>query len=92
MTVGDKLKRWRQASGLTLDTMASQYGIHRTQLSEYENGKRPGLLMAFKIEKMTDGAITMQDWARELDIRRKSAQKKIDQPPLVRDGEKVGSR
>lgn len=38
--IGDKLREARERTGLTQDMAASSIGIHRVQLSQYENGKR----------------------------------------------------
>jgi transcriptional regulator with XRE-family HTH domain len=58
-----KLSRWIDASGMTRDDVAVKLGVSRTYLDKLCRGQhRPGLAMAFRIEKLTRGEIAASDW------------------------------
>jgi len=64
MNPGEKIRRWREALGLSQPEAAAKLGLSRSHLGNIETGTYvPSLSLAGKLEQMTEGAVTMQDWA-----------------------------
>lgn len=59
-----RLKGWRDARGQTQKDAAKSLDISQGALSEYEGGKVPRLDVAFKIARLTSGAVPVESWER----------------------------
>jgi DNA-binding XRE family transcriptional regulator len=60
---GMKLKQYMAENDLTETDMAKKLKRHRSIVGKYCADKvTPTLKMALKIEKLTKGAVTVQDW------------------------------
>lgn len=58
-----KLSRWIDGQRLTRDEIATRLGIGRTYLDKLCRAQgRPSLDLAFRIEKLTRGAVLATDW------------------------------
>jgi DNA-binding XRE family transcriptional regulator len=58
-----KLSRWIDASGMTRDTVAVELGVDRTYVDKLCRGQhRPGLEVALRLEKLTEGEIPASYW------------------------------
>lgn len=58
-----KLSRWIDGQRLTRDQIATRLGIGRTYLDKLCRAQsRPSLDLAFRIEKLTRGAVPATDW------------------------------
>lgn len=86
---GEKLRKWRERKGLTLRDFQKQSGFQMSQVSAYENGKSPGLKVAYKLEVVTKGAVKMQDWVR-LDKAHDVSEKKGDIPCVTSEAGRKG--
>ena len=66
MTVGQKLKKWRDSIPLTQREAAARAKVSQAawQAVESDNVKRLGLEVARKIAHATGGAITLEDFTR----------------------------
>jgi transcriptional regulator with XRE-family HTH domain len=74
MDVGEKLRVWREKVGLSQDEAARRVGTSQRTWGAWEaNGTTPEIDFAEAIEKMTNGGISMRDWARGRRRRRKAA-------------------
>jgi len=63
-TPGEKLREWREGQGLGRADVASRVEISPSHLGNIETGTYvPSLPLAGALEKLTEGAVTMQDWA-----------------------------
>jgi len=52
-----------KASGKTRSSWAEELGIAKSYLSDLLNGNRqPSLSLAFRIERLTDGAVPAASW------------------------------
>jgi len=61
----EQLKQYFATSGARQSALADKLGISRGYMSEIVGGsKRPGLDLAFEIEKATEGAVSVHAWAR----------------------------
>lgn len=57
------LKSYRQSNGIRQSDLASSLGVDQTTISKLEAGTiRPGLDLAFAIERQTDGAVPASCW------------------------------
>ncbi len=66
-----QLSRWIDASGMTRDEVADKLGIVRTYLDVLCRGEgRPGLELAFEIERLTRGALPASEWINAPSHRR----------------------
>lgn len=61
---GGKLRAWRAGAGLTLEVTASKLGLtSASTVSEYERGSRnPSFASAKAIQRLTRGAVRVEDW------------------------------
>jgi DNA-binding XRE family transcriptional regulator len=58
-----KLSRWIDSSGMTRDEVAEKLGINRTHLDMICRAEsRPGLALAFEIERLTRGELPASEW------------------------------
>lgn len=57
-----KLLEWRKANQKTQEWLAEETGIDQALISRYERGTTPLVPNARKIEKATNGAVTLDDW------------------------------
>lgn len=59
------LSRWVDASGLNRDDAAGRFGITRQHLDRLCRGdRRPSLLLALEIERITDGTVPVTAWSK----------------------------
>jgi hypothetical protein len=59
------LSRWVDASGLTRDAAAGRFGITRQHLDRLcRADRRPSLLLALKIEGVTEGTVPVTAWSK----------------------------
>lgn len=57
------LREWRERAGRTQEWLAEKTGIDQALISKYERGDvRPLPPNARKIEKATEGGVTIDDW------------------------------
>ncbi len=56
------LRDWRRAHGRSQEWLEAETGIAQTQISRYENGARPDVPNARKIERATGGEVSVDDW------------------------------
>jgi predicted transcriptional regulator len=61
-----RLARWRENQKLSLFDLAIQLEVQPTSVSRYENGYRPTLEVALKIESLTEGEVRTEDWLEEV--------------------------
>ena len=74
MSTGEKLRAWRDRVGLSQQKAAEKVGTVQPAWRQWECGSRsPDIDFAAAIERVTDGEITMQDWARERRVQRARA-------------------
>jgi len=60
-----KMRMFLKAHGLTQREAAAKLDISRPHLAQIVSGaKRPGLDLALRIERLTDGAVPVSSWAR----------------------------
>ena len=59
------LRAWRKANHRSQTWLAKATGIDQTLISRYENGSRPQVPNARKIEQATAGGVTIDDWYPE---------------------------
>lgn len=65
---GKKLRRWRDKQNLSQPVLAEQLEIAESTLSRLENGERqPGLDLAFRIQRRTNGVIPANRWGAHQD-------------------------
>ena len=64
MTTGEKLRTWREKSGLTQDQAAKCIGATQATWKAWEHGSTPEADYIEAIEKLTHGAILFRHWAR----------------------------
>jgi len=57
-----QLKAWRVAKGKTQKWLSEATGIDQALLSKYENGTTPLPRNARKIERATNGEVSLEDW------------------------------
>ena len=63
MRAPELLKAWRERNGLTQSALAERVCVRQPTLSEYEKGRRtPGVEIAFRIERVTEGAVPAVAW------------------------------
>lgn len=59
------IRHYRISEGITQNSFAKSLGISRVSLSHYETGHRiPSLRLAIRIEKLSDGKLTVRDILR----------------------------
>lgn len=84
MTPGEKLVEWRHARGLSQRAAAKLAGLSGAAWQAYESGGLPKTPAAVTIERITDGAVKVLDWAEseeERAVRRARAKAKRVPPP-----------
>lgn len=59
------LRAWRIKTGRSQEWLAKETGIDQTLISRYENGAKPRVPNARKIERATGGEVTVDDWYPE---------------------------
>ncbi len=60
----EKLKKYRQAKGVTQKALAKLLSVSQSKLSKFETGAMtPDVSEAFLIEKITGGAVPAKSWA-----------------------------
>lgn len=63
MTHKTHLSKWLEASGLSRAAFAQSIGSDKSNVTRWCNGSRvPTLVTARKIEEVTKGAVTVEDW------------------------------
>lgn len=61
----EKLKGWRERAGLSQAALAAEVGISQEYVCQLEGGKKvPALSVGADIERITNGEVTLQDWAQ----------------------------
>lgn len=74
MSTGGKLRAWRERSGLSQDQCAKRIGTGQRTWGQWElEESTPEVDYAAELEKMTDGAVTVLDWARSRRKQRKKS-------------------
>lgn len=64
MKAPKRLKAWRVLAGLTQCDAAARAGVSQTAWNHWEAGKKkPDVDNAVELEKLTEGAVSVQDWA-----------------------------
>lgn len=90
MTNGEKLRAWRDRSGISQADAAEKIGTkQRTWASWETDGTTPEIDFAEALEKLTTGAVTMRDWVRS---RRKKRNEDTPTPAITdeTDSRKAG--
>ena len=60
----EKLTKWREAEGLSRGELAIAIGCNRSQIGRWESGlsHQPSFETIEKIDRLTDGQVTILDW------------------------------
>lgn len=76
MNAGQKLLAWRKRAGLTQRQAAKLACVSQPTWLEYENGRAPETKRMARIIELTEGAVTLADYAEsEEDIAKRKAQR-----------------
>jgi DNA-binding XRE family transcriptional regulator len=73
MDAPQKLKVWRTAAerDLTFKAAGDLVGVAHSTWSEWEGGsRRPGLALAIELERVTGGAVRLEDWGHSGNVLR----------------------
>jgi transcriptional regulator with XRE-family HTH domain len=63
MHAGQKLLAWRKSKGLTQRKAAIAFGVTQPTWQGYEDGKPPATKLLQRLIEMTDGAVSLADYA-----------------------------
>lgn len=62
MQAAQKLKAWRERMELSQTALSKLLGCDQSMISHYERGGLPSYRRMKKIERVTDGAVSITDW------------------------------
>lgn len=61
------LKDYLHKKNISMQSFAKKVKISRQMVHNYTNGKYPSLKVAWRIEQITEGQVTMYDWVKTID-------------------------
>lgn len=86
--------KWRHANGLTQREAARRAGLSQPAWQAYESGGLPKTPAALSIERLTDGAVSVTDWAEseeERAVRRaRAASRRVPRKRAEESGTDLG--
>lgn len=69
MTAAEKLVQWRLGKGLSQRQAAKLMGRSHVTWHSWENGGLPATNLAVELERVTEGAVAVTDWAESEEAR-----------------------